>query len=59
MHEHISKMSRIEEDNPNIIDSIVSFLMESGVEMLLKDLKLALDREASIRIPTGNYLNIT
>lgn len=41
------------------IDIIVSFLMESGVRMLLKDLKSALDRGAQIRILTGNYLGIT
>lgn len=41
------------------IDIIVSFLMESGVRMLLKDLKAALDRGVRIRILTGNYLGIT
>ncbi len=41
------------------IDIIVSFLMESGVRMILKDLKSALDRGAQIRILTGNYLGIT
>ncbi len=41
------------------IDIIVSFLMESGVRMLLKDLKGALDRGVSVRILTGNYLGIT
>lgn len=41
------------------IDIIVSFLMESGVRMILKDLKQALDRGARIRILTGNYLGIT
>lgn len=41
------------------IDMIVSFLMESGVRMLLKDLKGALDRGAKVRILTGNYLGIT
>lgn len=41
------------------IDIIVSFLMESGVRMLLKDLKSALDRGVRIRILTGNYLGIT
>lgn len=43
----------------NSIDIIVSFLMESGVRMLLKDLKGALDRGVSLRILTGNYLGIT
>ena len=41
------------------IDIIVSFLMESGVRMILGDLKAALDRGADIRILTGNYLGIT
>ena len=41
------------------IDIIVSFLMESGVKMLLKDLDQAMKRGAKIRILTGNYLGIT
>lgn len=41
------------------IDMIVSFLMESGVRMILKDLKAALDRGVQVRILTGNYLGIT
>lgn len=41
------------------IDIIVAFLMESGVKMLLQDLKQALNRGATIRILTGNYLGIT
>lgn len=41
------------------IDIIVSFLMESGVRMILKDLKEALDRGAVVRVLTGNYLGIT
>ncbi|WP_094757379.1 DEAD/DEAH box helicase family protein [Parasporobacterium paucivorans] len=41
------------------IDIIVSFLMESGVRMLLADLKDALDRGVQIRLLTGNYLGIT
>ena len=42
-----------------IIDIIVSFLMESGVKLLLQDLKEALNRGVKIRILTGNYLKIT
>ena len=34
-------------------------IMESGVRMILKDLKSALDRGAAVRILTGNYLGIT
>lgn len=41
------------------IDIIVSFLMESGVRMILKDLKAALSRGVRVRILTGNYLGIT
>lgn len=41
------------------IDIIVSFLMESGVRMILKDLQAALDRGVQICILTGNYLGIT
>ncbi len=43
----------------NRIDIIVSFLMESGVRMILNDLKAALDRGVQVRILTGNYLGIT
>ena len=41
------------------IDIIVSFLMESGVKLLLPDLKAAKQRGAEVRILTGNYLQIT
>lgn len=41
------------------IDIIVAFLMESGVRLLLEDLKEAVDRGAALRILCGNYLNIT
>ena len=41
------------------IDIIVSFLMESGVKLILNDIKEAVDRGVSIRILTGNYLRIT
>lgn len=41
------------------IDIIVSFLMESGVKMIVKDLKAAVERGTKIRILTGNYLGIT
>ena len=41
------------------IDIIVSFLMESGVRLILEDLKAALGRGAVIRMLTGNYLGIT
>ena len=41
------------------VDIIVSFLMESGVKMLLQELENTLKRGARIRILTGNYLGIT
>ncbi len=50
------KMSML---NAKKIDIIVSFLMESGVRMLLKDLKAAIERGVRIRVLTGNYLGIT
>ena len=50
------KMSML---SANKIDIIVSFLMESGVRMILKDLKAAMDRGVEVRILTGNYLGIT
>lgn len=41
------------------VDIIVSFLMETGVRMLLDELDNALKRGVKIRILTGNYLGIT
>ena len=41
------------------VDIIVSFLLESGVRMILDDLRMALDRGVQIRLLTGNYLGIT
>lgn len=41
------------------IDIIVSFLMESGVKLLIKDLEEAVHRGVEINILTGKYLNIT
>lgn len=41
------------------IDIIVSFLMESGVKLLRKDLEEISNKNIPIRILTGNYLNIT
>ena len=56
---HLINRLRTSIKNAKSIDIIVSFLMESGVKMLLNDLKEALDRGVNIRILTGNYLNIT
>ena len=41
------------------IDFIVSFLMESGIKMILPDLREAINRGVKIRILTGKYLGIT
>jgi len=41
------------------IDIIVGFLMESGVKLLINDLKQVVAKGVRIRILTGNYLNIT
>lgn len=41
------------------IDIIVSFLMESGVKLLLQDFQSALAQGKKIRILTGDYLKIT
>lgn len=41
------------------IDIIVAFLMESGMKLLLKDLKSASEKNVKIRLLTGNYLGIT
>lgn len=41
------------------IDIIVSFLMESGVKMIIQDIEEAVNRGVKIRILTGNYLKIT
>lgn len=41
------------------IDIIVSFLMESGVKMIIDDIREAINRGVKVRILTGNYLRIT
>ena len=41
------------------IDIIVSFLMTSGVKLLLGDIRSAIERKVPIRLLTGKYLNIT
>ena len=46
-------------ENAKSIDIIVSFLMESGVKLIINDLKKAIKKGVKIRILTGNYLNIT
>ncbi|MDS0525912.1 DEAD/DEAH box helicase family protein [Clostridium sp. SHJSY1] len=56
---HLYKKLKESIKNAKAIDIIVSFLMDSGVKMILDDLKEAIDRNVSIRILTGSYLNIT
>lgn len=41
------------------IDLVVSFLMESGVKLILADLKEAIERKVPIRILCGAYMSIT
>ncbi len=43
----------------NNIDIAVSFLMTSGIKLIIDDLKNAVIRGVKIRILTGKYLNIT
>lgn len=52
---------RLKESFKNVksIDIIVSFLMESGVKLILNDLKEATSKGVKVRILTGNYLRIT
>ena len=56
---HLYKQLKNSMERADRIDIIVSFLMESGVKLILPDLKAAQERGASIRILTGNYLQIT
>jgi superfamily II DNA or RNA helicase len=41
------------------IKLVVSFVVESGVRLLLPDLKGAVERGVSVQILTGRYLNVT
>ena len=43
----------------NSIDVIVSFLMTTGVKLVIEELAAAVERGASLRILTGTYLSIT
>ena len=45
--------------NARQIDLVVSFLMESGVRLILEDLKDAVKRHVPIRILCGAYMSIT
>ena len=49
---HLYKQLKNSMERADRIDIIVSFLMESGVKLILPDLKAAQERGASIRILT-------
>ncbi|MCU7202275.1 DEAD/DEAH box helicase family protein [Turicibacter sanguinis] len=55
LYEHMKKSF----ERAKKVDIIVSFLMESGVKLIVEELKLLKERKIPIRILTGNYLNIT
>ena len=57
--EHLYLKLRQSFKTATTIDIIVSFLMESGVKLLLQDFHDAIDKNIPIRILTGNYLGIT
>ncbi len=57
--DHLYKRLKVAIERHDKIDIIVSFLMESGVRMLVEDFRDAINRGASVRILCGNYLNIT
>ncbi|MGN1388191.1 MAG: DEAD/DEAH box helicase family protein, partial [Bulleidia sp.] len=50
---------RLSMESASGADLIVSFLMESGVRMLIEELKPLAGKKIPIRILTGNYLGIT
>lgn len=58
-NDHLYKRIQQSIHTASSIDIIVSFLMESGVKLLQKDLEEIKDKKIPIRILTGNYLNIT
>ncbi|WP_242824083.1 DEAD/DEAH box helicase family protein [[Clostridium] dakarense] len=57
--DHLYKHIQQSIHNATSIDIIVSFLMESGVKLIQKDLEEIKHKNIPIRILTGNYLNIT
>lgn len=57
--DHLLDQLKASIKNATAIDIIVSFLMESGVRLILEDLRSAMARGVEIRILTGSYLNIT
>lgn len=57
--DHLYKRIQQSIYNATSINIIVSFLMESGVKLLIKDLENIRNKNIPIKILTGNYLNIT
>lgn len=57
--DHLYKHIKQSLHTAKCIDIIVSFLMESGVKLIQKDLEEIANKNIPIRILTGNYLNIT
>lgn len=41
------------------MDFIISFIRDSGIKLLINDLKNAIDRGATLRLLTSTYLNVT
>ncbi|MCH1959930.1 DEAD/DEAH box helicase family protein [Romboutsia hominis] len=58
-NDHLYKRIQQSIHTASSIDIIVSFLMESGVKLIQKDLETIKNKNIPIRILTGNYLNIT
>ncbi|WP_330615517.1 hypothetical protein [Romboutsia sp. 1001713B170131_170501_G6] len=58
-NDHLYKRIQQSIHTASSIDIIVSFLMESGVKLIQKDLEAIKNKNIPIRILTGNYLNIT
>lgn len=56
---HLYNQLKMSIEKADKIDIVVSFLMVSGVKMILKELKNAVERGVNIRLLTGNYLGIT
>jgi len=57
--QHMIRSLRLSMENASGVDLIVSFLMESGVRLLMGELKTIAAKKIPIRILTGNYLGIT
>lgn len=56
---NLYKTLRLDICNAVEMKFIVSFLMESGIKLIIDDLEKAIDNGAKLKIITGTYLNIT